>query len=368
MARTIKAPRNSVRYTSRVVAPLDDFHVEELSTDESDCGNARKKGGASPPKKANKQSFAKSSSGSDSGRQTTSLGQLLAMPLDVLLEVFSHLDPKDIIHVCRTSRFLRDILMTRNSISVWRAARERIGAPESPSNMNEPQWAAVLFGNVCQTCGARNIERFDFSLMRRACKECKDEYLLTEKTIKTCFPGSRIDPIDPDIFGLMPSTNVGPTSHPTSHGCFFWFSDVEDIRQKLKEYQLNIRFHHPGAQRALDNFKAQRAETVTSIRKLAYKREMWYQEYTLSCYEDKLALGEERFDSIQSKFIKLGYKYNDVESIRWESECRLPTPLTEQTWKHIRPILEPIILKRQQERLQRTKVGKYSSRTSYSRV
>ena len=71
---------------------------------------------------------------------------------DRLFEVFSHLTPKDIIHLSRTSRIFRDTLMMKNATSVWKAARERCGAPECPSTMSEPQWAILLFGNLCQVC------------------------------------------------------------------------------------------------------------------------------------------------------------------------------------------------------------------------
>jgi len=133
---------------------------------------ARKKGKAPPAKRAKKGSGsaqAKQSSAKGS-RQKKSLSMLPTMPLDVLFEVkkscisgcrptlivyrmhqvFSHLTPKDIINLSRTSRVFRDTLMMRNATSVWKAARERFGAPECPSNMNEPQWAVLLFGNLCQ--------------------------------------------------------------------------------------------------------------------------------------------------------------------------------------------------------------------------
>ena len=105
-------------------------------------------------------------------RQKKSLSLLPAIPLDVLFEVkktvyrcysptltcdqlhevFSNLTPMDIIHVSQTSRIFRDTLMKRNATSVWKAARERFGAPECPSTMSEPQWAVFLFGNLCQVC------------------------------------------------------------------------------------------------------------------------------------------------------------------------------------------------------------------------
>jgi len=43
-------------------------------------------------------------------------------------QVFSHLTPRDIIHLSRTSRFFQDTLMMRNAIAVWKAARDK-GAP-----------------------------------------------------------------------------------------------------------------------------------------------------------------------------------------------------------------------------------------------
>ena len=121
-----------------------------------------------PPAKKTKKSSAGQSS-AKSSRQKKSLSLLPAMPLDVLFEVknknnslllmltanriyqvFSHLTPKDIIHLSRTSQIFRDTLMTRNATVVWKAARKRFGAPECPMNMSEPQWAVLLFGNNCQ--------------------------------------------------------------------------------------------------------------------------------------------------------------------------------------------------------------------------
>ena len=69
---------------------------------------------------------------------------------------------------------------------------DRGGAPECPNWMSEPAWAALLFEHVCQvykfkhrkesityllvefqSCGARNIQKIDFLLMRRVCLKCK---------------------------------------------------------------------------------------------------------------------------------------------------------------------------------------------------
>jgi hypothetical protein len=87
------------------------------------------------------------------------------MPVDILLEVryqqpnplcslsyqiFSLLNPLDIVRLARTTKALRRILMSHSAIAVWKAALTR--EPEfhnMPTDMNEPQWANLAFSNHC---------------------------------------------------------------------------------------------------------------------------------------------------------------------------------------------------------------------------
>jgi hypothetical protein len=52
---------------------------------------------------------------------------LLMLTANRIYQVY--ITPKDIIHLSRTSRIFRDTLMARNATFVWKAARERFGAP-----------------------------------------------------------------------------------------------------------------------------------------------------------------------------------------------------------------------------------------------
>ncbi|KAE9405936.1 hypothetical protein BT96DRAFT_1015197 [Gymnopus androsaceus JB14] len=44
-------------------------------------------------------------------------------PVEIFLEVFTHLDPGDLLRLARTSKNLRDMLMSKSSESIWRATR-----------------------------------------------------------------------------------------------------------------------------------------------------------------------------------------------------------------------------------------------------
>jgi hypothetical protein len=55
----------------------------------------------------------------------------------------------DLLNLARTNKTLRQVLMSRKSMSVWISARRHAGAtvvPEPPEDMSEPAWAQLLFG------------------------------------------------------------------------------------------------------------------------------------------------------------------------------------------------------------------------------
>ncbi|KII84026.1 hypothetical protein PLICRDRAFT_180042 [Plicaturopsis crispa FD-325 SS-3] len=82
------------------------------------------------------------------------LENLTKMPLDILLEIFERLRPLDVLHLARTSKALRGLLMhRRTAISVWRAAFSNFpGIPDCPPDLNEPQYANLVFSEHCHSC------------------------------------------------------------------------------------------------------------------------------------------------------------------------------------------------------------------------
>lgn len=42
------------------------------------------------------------------------------------------------------------MMLSPNTITVWKAARELFNAPEPPQDFSEPRWAALLFEHSCQ--------------------------------------------------------------------------------------------------------------------------------------------------------------------------------------------------------------------------
>ncbi|KAK7676994.1 hypothetical protein QCA50_020023 [Cerrena zonata] len=109
------------------------------------------------------------------------------MPLDILFEIFSHLEPKDLLNLSRTSEPLRQLLMSRASALLWETSRKNIpGLPDCPSFLSEPEYANLCFTLYCHEClilkGKRLIIRTYWGAGARYCTRCKPVFFYASRS------------------------------------------------------------------------------------------------------------------------------------------------------------------------------------------
>ncbi|PBL00197.1 hypothetical protein ARMGADRAFT_1058334 [Armillaria gallica] len=93
------------------------------------------------------------------------------IPLDVFFEIWKHLGPLELLHLNRTTKDLRAILLQRSSSFVWKSARENVNLPPLPDDLTEPQYASLAFDNYCQCCfKSTKLVQWQFRL--RYCRSC----------------------------------------------------------------------------------------------------------------------------------------------------------------------------------------------------
>ncbi|KAK4702963.1 hypothetical protein P7C70_g3256, partial [Phenoliferia sp. Uapishka_3] len=96
------------------------------------------------------------------------------MPLDLFYEVCSHLNCTDLLRLSLSSRPVRELLLSPSSSNVWVSARRASGLPDLTSdNMNEIEYAHLVFWTKCQTCNRANVPYADYFLRTRLCKPCR---------------------------------------------------------------------------------------------------------------------------------------------------------------------------------------------------
>ncbi|KDQ62846.1 hypothetical protein JAAARDRAFT_202398 [Jaapia argillacea MUCL 33604] len=135
------------------------------------------------------------------------LALLPTLPLDILFEIFSHLLPIDILHLSRTTKALRRVLLHRSSTSIWRAALSNVeDLPECPEDLSEPQYANLAFSPHCHNCLTNNIRNVDWRLRVRYCLRCSKTCLVSDenfelpKTVVKCLAGTNWDNIPGDVY------------------------------------------------------------------------------------------------------------------------------------------------------------------------
>ncbi|PIL23932.1 hypothetical protein GSI_13683 [Ganoderma sinense ZZ0214-1] len=102
------------------------------------------------------------------------------MPLDILVEVFSFMHPRDLLSLARTTRDFRTFLFRRSSAPFWKAARKNVeGLPDCPQYLSEPAYANLMFFAHCHNCLRSNIQNILFEFSARYCRDCQ-RYLFME--------------------------------------------------------------------------------------------------------------------------------------------------------------------------------------------
>ncbi|KAH9919299.1 uncharacterized protein B0H18DRAFT_1122559 [Fomitopsis serialis] len=77
------------------------------------------------------------------------LSLLLALPLEVMLEIISLLKPLDLANLAQTDKAFRAMIMSPLASKTWTAARKFAGnAPECPPRVSEVSWARFLYGST----------------------------------------------------------------------------------------------------------------------------------------------------------------------------------------------------------------------------
>ncbi|EGO01214.1 hypothetical protein SERLA73DRAFT_179331, partial [Serpula lacrymans var. lacrymans S7.3] len=102
--------------------------------------------------------------------------------LDILLYLCPFLHPLDLLHLARTSKPFRRLLMSKSSTLIWKSALLRITGmrlPEYPSDLNEPKYISLAFETHCHNCSKEGQALF-WQFRARYCGSCI-ELCLTNK-------------------------------------------------------------------------------------------------------------------------------------------------------------------------------------------
>ncbi|KAJ3984916.1 hypothetical protein F5890DRAFT_1513663 [Lentinula detonsa] len=278
--------------------------------------------------------------GSSGVRRTQSRAKLSMLPslnLDILLEIFSHLFPIDLLHLARTTKALRNLLMRRNTSTVWKYAFTQIqGLPECPSDVSFPAWAHLAFEPVCHNCYTSNVRNISWILRTRLCSRCA----------KICLEDAEIfdakNNIDKDILECVPFNDK--------------YCRKCCLASDRKRFVQELKAHREGRQKFVEQKMAEVAARFDHAllcedwsKALANEREIALQQ-----------IKDNRHNAISEKLLQLGYgkvldflsderaddvKHSEYVPFHKHHLVRHPRNLTDKIWDSIKDDLEDYMQK-----------------------
>ncbi|GAA5836571.1 hypothetical protein JCM9279_000428 [Rhodotorula babjevae] len=210
-ARSARKSTASTLSYAEVASSADED--EESETSESERGGAASRSDTKAPTKRHKSKAKavdvdsgdegdeddkprKNPRGSAKGEQskqkkgTGKLEILKKLPVEMITEIFSHLDPDDLLTLSMVNKQYRSLLLAKSSARLWKSARARFDLPDSTTGgFTEWQYAQLAFGKKCQECGTTKAARPDFGIRKRLCKVCRMSGILRLHWKKHCIPG-----------------------------------------------------------------------------------------------------------------------------------------------------------------------------------
>ncbi|GAA5903575.1 hypothetical protein JCM6882_002990 [Rhodosporidiobolus microsporus] len=127
--------------------------------------------------------------GGRKGKDQGKLEVLKTLPVELLVEIFSHLNPGDLLALLRVNKSYRALLSAPASNSLWKNARKRLDLPDAKAagGMTEIQYAHLAFGRECQHCGKR-FNHADFFTRQRICSQCRRDKFVRLDWLKRTHP------------------------------------------------------------------------------------------------------------------------------------------------------------------------------------
>ncbi|KAH8087884.1 hypothetical protein BXZ70DRAFT_1044650 [Cristinia sonorae] len=200
------------------------------------------------------------------------LHMLPQMPLDIVYEVLSHVEPRELLMLSRTTKAFRDLLVRPSAKSLWRDAENNLeGLPERPSWIHEIAYAKLLFDAFCTICSLKRAHSVEWGILARVCLVCRKNRtcLISSSDIREHFPG-----LDLTVDWKCLLTNADVPS--TVHAKRVLVSELEDAKQQWSNVPKDDSDMR-------QEFLGQRMQYVEDRKKFATGCESWERVYKDKC-------------------------------------------------------------------------------------
>ncbi|KAK0494520.1 hypothetical protein EDD18DRAFT_1174768 [Armillaria luteobubalina] len=288
---------------------------------------------------------------SHKGQKDFSETVLAEVPLEVFIEIFSYLDPVDLLRLARTTRQFTKFLLSPSvdSIRLWRTARARIFGPVDLLGMSEPRYADLVFERHCNYCASDTDSEIVWRAFKRACRSCMlklhvdfSALLTNNETVvlgqlvqnrsQLPFMESRWVPFKTDVRGF--------------YGYF-----LPDMEKYAREYASL-----GGSTQAIRRWARKTTRDYSQhMRRVRMTRGWFFDHEEAHRASQRRRMIEERVLQVYERLSLLGWRTEldlmPINTIEGHSLVDRPEELTDEAWTTMEPVLVGILQRHRDERL-----------------
>ncbi|BGP52839.1 hypothetical protein JCM8202v2_000396 [Rhodotorula sphaerocarpa] len=322
-------------------AVVDDSAAFTSKVKTHDLGdNATSDATAPPPKKRKPNRGAR-------GLAKRGTGAGSSLPLELVREICTYLEPADLYALSKTSKTFRAVVTEPASEQLWSDARDRVGLPDLEEPMSDAHWAALLFRRRgCWICEEPKTTKIDVFNRLRACRDCD----------KTRFANPETEKGQKMIQGVLPDP------HPFT-------LEIATHPDHLVELDGDLKEKCPDAAPAdrlfiLEKKAAAKGRAPEPMPQSPFQhwlndevwpllfpdrhdgRALWHWVHDRERWK-KFSLRAQRRDDFERRLKALGFNRDDF-TMGWEKEpiVKKAELLTERAWAKIGPVLQRKLLDR----------------------
>ncbi|KAG6828818.1 hypothetical protein H0H92_006643 [Tricholoma furcatifolium] len=176
------------------------------------------------------------------GRRRGKLRFITEMPMDILYETFSYLQPADLLRLSRANKTLRSTVLNRRANYIWKQVFLNVEdnpPPTIPADMTYPNYTLLLYGTDCygQMMNDDPVTALVLSLcpswmIYKSAQKTEEAYYLKEDVVRIA---DEVDPIldNDELFTEYYESRFAQNSERMKHAleCELWAGGQKMIRK-----------------------------------------------------------------------------------------------------------------------------------------
>ncbi|KAJ6531794.1 hypothetical protein B0H19DRAFT_1188595 [Mycena capillaripes] len=281
------------------------------------------------------------------------LSSLREFPLDVVAEIFGHLNPMDLLNLARTTKEIRGILMTRSNAFIWKESRTRVeGLPDLPRDLCEPQYANLCFDSHCHKCLTTPVQTIIWAARTRHCKKCIQEDFDTGPNVLS---EAHLESLLLELVPVYEDRRRGRRYWRTH--TFYSLNAATKLSEECEEFRTDGTLQIRDA-RYVEWYK-QKFDEMKEIKTHAVLCTTWAANRTTNRRDELDDARRLRRDAIVERLTALGWG-EEIPFLTDEFDShklvRQPKELTDRIWKNIEAPLVELLKDLKKKRLEAARV------------